>query len=118
MHRLDQLFQGERLPDARIGERRQRVAETDASGEERDWHVGMPLANRPRDLDPVFVAKVDVQKDDRDVPAAQGGLDRGLVLGLDDSVALQLEVDATEEAHGLVVVGHDDHATILGDHRS
>jgi hypothetical protein len=73
--------------------------------------------HRAGDLDPVLPSEVHVEEHEDDVLPPYELFDFGFALGLENAKALELEVDAAEEPHRVVVVGDDDDSMVLARHR-
>jgi hypothetical protein len=117
VHGPDQLFQGERLGDGAVRDRGSPLPDVHASRQEGDGDLRVTAAHPARDLDSVLGSQVHVEEDEHDVLPADELLDLGLAARLHHAKPLELEIDAAEEAHGLVVVGHDDNTTVWARHR-
>ncbi len=118
MHSLAQLFQGERLSDDAVNELGRRfLAFRHAARQKSDGNLRVSGLDRARHLHPIVVTESDVEEDERDALGVHEPLDVRPRSGLEHGVALELEVDAAEQPHRLVVVC-DEHAPVpRGRHR-
>jgi hypothetical protein len=81
------------------------------AGQQRDRTAS--LVDRRHQCEPVLVAQMQVEEDDVDRLVGERSLRGADAFGLDDAVALELEVDATEEPERRIVVDDEHGRSIL-----
>src|SRR5919106_108190 len=118
VHGPDQLFQGERLANGAVRDRRRELPDVHAPREEGHRHLRVTGAHPAGDLEPVLRSEVDVEQEKHHVLFLHVRLHVRLISRFEHAKALELEVHSAQEAHRLVVVRDDDHSMVPARHRT